>query len=105
MKTEIKTLKEYDNINNIDFGETIVFIKFGAEWCKPCKNLENEINKLDNYILYYIDIDNDEFEEIKQDNNIFTIPFTFIKYKNKTSRFIAFKTAEQLEEIVNQMKV
>jgi thioredoxin-like negative regulator of GroEL len=103
MKTEIKSLKEYYNITNIDFGETVVFIKFGAEWCKPCKNLENEINKLYKCILYEVDIDNDEFEDIKQDNNIFSIPDTFVKYKNKTSRFTGFKTVEQLGEIINEI--
>ena len=105
MKTEIKSLKEYYNISNINFGETVVFIKFGAEWCKPCKNLENEISKLNKFILYDVNIDNEEFKDFMDENNIFPIPDTFVKYKNKTSRFAGFKTIEQLEEIINQLKV
>ena len=96
-------MKQYNNINNIDFGETVVFIKFGSKWCKPCKNLEKEIDKLDKYILYDVNIDNDEFKDFMDENNVFSIPDTFIKYKNKTSRFTGFKTVEQLEEIVKQI--
>ena len=72
MGVTIKDLSSYNSINSINFGETVVFIKFGAEWCEPCKNLENEINKLDKFILYGIDIDNDEFKDFMDENNIFS---------------------------------
>ena len=44
MSVEIKDLTRYNYINNIDFGETVVFFKFGAEWCAPCLKLEETLS-------------------------------------------------------------
>ena len=50
MATEITTLTNYENINKIDFGEKVIFFKFGGEWCVPCKELEKTWNV---FLIYF----------------------------------------------------
>ena len=104
MGVTIKDLKNYTVVNNIDFGEKVIFFKFGADWCIPCIELEKILTKVDDSLLYHISIDNEEFESFFMDNKIYTVPDTIIKYKDNTYRFQGVKTIEQINEIINSMK-
>jgi len=104
MGVAIKDLKNYTVVNNIDFGEKVIFFKFGADWCIPCNELDKVLAKVDDSLLYHISIDNEEFESFFMDNKIYTVPDTIIKYKDNTHRFQGVKTIEQINEIINSMK-
>jgi thiol-disulfide isomerase/thioredoxin len=104
MGVTIKDLKNYTAVNNIDFGEKVIFFKFGAKWCIPCIELEKILTKVDDNLLYHISIDNEEFESFFMENKIYTVPDTIIKYKDNTRRFQGVKTIEQINEIINSMK-
>ena len=100
----IHSVDSYNNINSIDFGETIVFIKFGADWCLPCKQLEQILIDMPDSITYTIDVENDEFEEFLTKNRIYTIPTTIIKYKNNKTQFVGIRTAEQINSMIHNLK-
>ena len=59
--TEIKSRNDYMELINSNPG--LFIVKFGAEWCAPCKKIENEVmeafNKMpDNVQCAVVDIDN-----------------------------------------------
>lgn len=70
---------ELDNfvINNND---KIILLYFGAVWCGPCKKLKNILKdeefmkQYEKLSVVYIDIDNDNLEEIVELYNISSIP-------------------------------
>jgi len=70
MAQSIHSVDSYNIIDEIDFGETIVFIKFGTDWCLPCKQIEQILVDMPNCITYTIDVENDEFEEFLSKNRI-----------------------------------
>ena len=87
-----ETKKNLDNFiqNN---NEKIILLYFGATWCGPCKKLKEQFNneelmKTQFPLLrpIYIDIDNDEFEELVDIYNIESIPDIFIS-SNFTFKF------------------
>ncbi len=104
MATEIKTLNMYNNTKRIDFGEKIVVYKFGGHWCKACKDLEENIKNLSDVLVYEIDIENDEFESFLVENKIYSIPDTFLCYKNNEVRFKGLRTTEQLKDLIKMIK-
>ena len=100
----IDTLQTYENINTIDFGETIVFIKFGTEWCLPCKQIEQILLDIPNSITYTIDVENDEFEEFLTKNRVYNIPTTIIKYKLEKTQFVGLRTYEEINSMIHNLK-
>lgn len=59
--TEIKSRDDYMSLIKSNPG--LFIVKFGAEWCAPCKKIENEVfkkfnNMPDNVQCAVIDIDN-----------------------------------------------
>jgi len=104
MSVEIETLLKYNTINNVDFGDKVIFFKFGAEWCIPCKELEKTLTNIPDVLIYNISIDNEDFESFFMDNNIYTIPDTIVKYKNKSDRFVGYKTPEEINSIIEKIK-
>ena len=100
----IDSLNSYENINSIDFGETIVFIKFGTDWCLPCKQLDQILIDMPNSITYTVDVENDEFEEFLSKNRIYNIPTTIIKYKNNKSQFVGLRTYEEINSMIHNLK-
>jgi len=104
MTVTIQSIEKYNSINSIDFGETVVFFKFGADWCIPCNDLEKILESIPNSMLYNISVDNDSFESFLIENGIYTVPFTIVKYKNVTHTFQGVKTKSQIEFLINVMK-
>ena len=104
MGVTITDLSSYNFINNIKYGEKIVFLKFGAEWCTPCSELDKILVKVPDSIIYNISIDNEEFESFLKDNKIYTIPDTIVKYKDSIARFQGLQTYEQIMEIIQKLK-
>ncbi len=104
MGVTIESLKKYNSINSIDYGDTVVFFKFGADWCVPCEELEKTLNTIPNSMLFNISVDNDDFESFLIEKDIYAIPVTIIKYKNVTHTFQGIKTKTQIEFLINTMK-
>lgn len=104
MATEITTLRMYNNINKIDFGEKPVFFKFGGSWCKACKDLDKNIECIPDTVIYEINVENEEFESFLIENNIYSIPDTIIKYKGNEVRFKGVRTPDEISEMITNIK-
>lgn len=104
MGVTITNLATYNSINSIDFGNTVVFFKFGADWCIPCIELDKVLENVPNSMLYHISIENEDFESFFMDNKIYTVPDTIIKYKDSTTRFQGSRTRVQIEQIIEDLK-
>ena len=104
MGVEIKDLINYNHINCINFSETVVFFKFGAEWCAPCLELDRVISDIPGTMIYSISIDNEDFASFLMDNKIYSIPDTLVKYKESTTRFQGLRTREEIINIIKTLK-
>ena len=103
MGVTILTLESYNQIFDMNFGEMIVFLKFGADWCIPCNELEKNMSLVPNSIIYHISIENEEFEDFFIKNEIFTVPYTIIKYQTFNTSFKGLKTTEELINIIDTL--
>lgn len=104
MGVTVKFNSALKNLINMDFGETIVFVKFGTDWCVPCQELDKILVNFPNSILYHVNLDNDEFENVMEEYNIKTMPYTIIKYKKGSRSFSGVVTQEQINKLINDMK-
>ena len=104
MVVQVWDVNNYNTINNIDFGEKVIFFKFGAEWCKPCIELEKILDDIQDILVYNISIDNNDFETFFEENGIYSIPDTFVKYKNNNTRFQGIKTEAELNLLIDNLK-
>ena len=105
MGATIKDLFSYNSINSVNYGDSVVFFKIGADWCIPCNELEKVLNSIPNSIIYHISIDNMEFESFFMDNQVTSVPYTIIKYQNATTRFKGIRTKEQILELIDFLKM
>jgi thiol-disulfide isomerase/thioredoxin len=92
------------NLLQMDFGDKCVFIKFGTNWCIPCQELDKILISVPDSILYHVNLDNDEFDNVMEEYNFTTIPYTIIKYKKDSRSFSGVVTQEQINELINDMK-
>ena len=78
-----------DNCFRILDKEQYIIFYFTASWCKPCQSIYPDLLKLietlDNQkiIMYKIDIDDDNNDEICEKCQIKSVP-TFLLFKNRT---------------------
>ena len=65
--------------------DKIVFIKFTAPWCVPCKKVEPYYQKIAEHCnsCIFISIDIDKHKSLKNRFNIQSVP-TFIVFRNNT---------------------
>lgn len=109
MITHIKTEQEFQNIIDINDGTTI--IKFGADWCIPCKAVDSLLQELDdenvNATIVKVDVENNP--EIASEFRISSIPTTFFlrdKAVNHVVRGTMSKKSvlDTLQEIEEKVK-
>lgn len=80
----------------------IKIVKYGANWCSPCKVL-SKILKDSTYT--YEEIDVDEFPELANEKKISTIPFIeFCKDDNIVKTHSGFISKEQLDTIMKEFE-
>ena len=85
--TEFGNLTKFNNLLVNNPG--LIIIKFGAEWCKPCKLIQNQVEKYmqnspDNVQCCIIDIDEDfeVYAFLKNKKMVNGIPNVLCWYKN-----------------------
>lgn len=83
----MEEIKGDDCFRKLDLNQYIIFY-FTASWCAPCQKIAPEIIKLSNQldsdkiIIFKIDIDNEENNEICEKCNITSVP-SFLIFKNR----------------------
>ena len=55
-------------------------------------------------MCYYVNLDSDEFENVMDEYNFTTIPFTIVKYKKDKRNFSGVLSKDNIIEIINNMK-
>ena len=107
-------IREIENRTDFDsFIETnksdLHIVKFGAEWCGPCKLLETRIKNLDaekigNTLFAEINIGDDETEKLASDFGISNVPvLLYIKDDDIKHKSVGAVPTEELYKKINEL--
>lgn len=94
-------LTKIKNLDVIENKEQLNIVKIGAEWCPPCKQLDNILDSLSTNI-YKIDID--ESPNVAEQFSIRTIPVMLFMKDNKVIEQTGLLTLSEIEEKIEQYK-
>ena len=91
---------EKENLDEL-LSDGITLVDFYADWCGPCKMLGSVLETMD---LDVVKVNTDKFPNLAQKFGVMSIP-TVVIYKNKEekSKFIGFKSKEEIERIINNL--
>lgn len=97
----ITSKEQYD-----EFIKNNVIVKFGADWCGPCRLLEKNIVNLDetkfDVSFGEVNVDDDFADEITSSLGIRNIPVTiFFKDGKEIKRLVGLKTVQDLYNEIN----
>lgn len=105
----VKTInkEEFDKIFTKN-GDTInstenCIIKFGAEWCQPCKSMIPTLEKISNeQNIPVYEIDTDEEFELSASFNIRSIPtIYFVPVNGEPKSHVGAMSQGQIEKLIN----
>lgn len=105
---DIRTIKSKDELDDFlsNAPEKQHLIKFGAEWCGPCKVMAKNLINLDeekvkDVLFAEISIDEDETEEIATEYKVRNIPcLVVIKDGNEINRSVGVLTDKGIYELL-----
>ena len=81
MITELKSAEHFKDLLR---SEKMVLVDFYADWCEPCKWLDNILNEVDESFsepLYILKIDSEKYAELVQEYEIKSVP-VLLFFKN-----------------------
>ncbi len=94
-------IKYYNNENLDDLVKNgITIVDFYADWCGPCKMLGSVLENMDYNI---IKINTDNYGELAQKYGVMSIPTVFIYKDGKKTKFIGFRSKEEIENIIKDI--
>lgn len=101
---EITTVEEFDNIiaNN-----NVALVKFGAEWCGPCKTMHTVMEELEKNVegVAICEVDVEEVEELTTKFRVRNVPTTFIfKSGEMVEKIVGTHSESELREKINNVK-
>ena len=101
-----KDLNEFFEHNQ----EDLHVVKFGAEWCQPCKTLGQRLKNIDsekigNTLFAEIDIsENDECEAIAEKYGVTSIPcMMYFKNKEMVDRTVGLVSLDDIYNRINKL--
>ena len=85
-----------------EMTDEVTLVDFFANWCGPCKMLGEELEEMK--AVKIIKIDTDTQADLAREHGVMSIPYVEI-YKNKelVTKFIGFKTKDEIEEILKNL--
>ena len=96
----VKTLLE---LNEILSANKLVVLKFSAEWCGPCKRIQDDMEKLANANrgkIAFCHIDVDEAQAIAAEYNISAMPtLKFIKECKVVSEIVGADVSSIIKKV------
>ena len=104
MGVTINDLSTFNNLINLNYGDKVAFFKFGSDWCIPCTELDKILVNIPNSIIYYISVDNENFESYLTENKIYTIPYTIIKFDKKIKKIVGVLNACDIQLYIEELK-
>lgn len=106
---QIKTASDFNTFKDMQ-GDEVHVVKMSAEWCGPCRMLENVILNLDTEkvgttLFAEVDVDDEEMEQITYDYNIRGIPvLLYFKNGEVAKRSVGLVTADDIYKVLNELK-
>lgn len=95
-------IREYNNDNFSEIKD-LTLVDFYANWCGPCKMLSKVLGVLEDIDI--IKVDTDKEEELAKEYKVMTLPtIVFIKDGEIKERLVGFKTKEELDAIINELR-
>ena len=84
----IRNITKAEDYRSFIENNEVAIVKFGAQWCGPCRVLETtlanlDVTKLKGAALAEVNVDEEEMDDITAELNIRGIP-VLIYYKNGT---------------------
>jgi hypothetical protein len=104
MGITITNLSAFKNLIEEDYGNKIVFFKFGTDWCIPSSEIDKILVNIPNSMIYHIPVDNENFEPYLMENRMYTFPYTFIKYGKKIKKTFGIQTVDQINRYIEELK-
>ena len=87
--------------------EKTIILKFGAEWCPPCRALDPLLNSIDNERedIVVLSVDVDSSSELTSQFTVRNIPAVFI-YKNgeQTDKFLGMQSKDYILGLVDKVE-
>jgi len=104
----IRQIENLESYKSFKENEKVVLI-FHADWCGPCRVLDNIVTKLDitkvnDFMFGEINVDDDFAEEITKEFSIRNIPVTTIlKNGKEVDRIVGIFKAEDIYKKLNEV--
>lgn len=102
----MKEVKTVDELNGYISDNNVVVLKFGAEWCGPCRSLKPILEKLSGEIsgACFLEADVEEADELAKVFGVMNIPAIFIiKGGEPVESLVGYQSEASLRETIEKI--
>ena len=103
---ELKTLGSAKELDDFVQSNEIAVVKFGAEWCGPCKQLDPYLQRIAGYFqgnASFALVDVDDSPELARRMRVGPIPDTFVFYEGRVFADVVGNNPNQIASVVDSM--